>query len=104
VLRDEPHRQQRVRALAKGLRSKLIAMGYELPAGDSPIVPVILGGETQSLTAAERLREAGFLVVAIRPPTVSRGGSRLRITLSSEHRDEEVHSLLDAMHALRSTL
>jgi len=62
-------------------------------------VPVILGGEKESLAMAERLRQAGFLVVAIRPPTVPRGGSRLRITLSSEHRDEEVQGLLDAMRS-----
>jgi len=102
VMYDEPQRQQRVRALAKDLRTKLIAMGFEIPAGDSPIVPVILGSETASLAAAEKLREAGFLVVAIRPPTVSCGGSRLRVSLSSEHRDEEVQGLLDAMRGLQN--
>jgi 8-amino-7-oxononanoate synthase len=41
--------------------------------------------------------ELGMLAVPIRPPTVPRGGSRLRITLSSEHTDEQVKMLLDAM-------
>jgi 8-amino-7-oxononanoate synthase len=94
VLRDEPQRQQRLRALSAEVRLCLIQMGFKLPPGDSPIIPVILGGETESLAAAERLRAAGLLVVAIRPPTVPRGSSRLRITLSCEHTPEEVERLL----------
>jgi 8-amino-7-oxononanoate synthase len=49
------------------------------------------------LSAAEELRRRGLLVVAIRPPTVPRGGSRLRITLTCEHRDEEIDLLVRAL-------
>jgi 8-amino-7-oxononanoate synthase len=101
VMADEPHRQQRVRAVARHVRAELEAAGFDLPPGDSPIVPILLGDEQTALSAADRLREAGLLALAIRPPTVPRGTSRLRVTLSSEHTDDEVAALLSALRTLR---
>jgi 8-amino-7-oxononanoate synthase len=99
VVQREPQRRQRVRELAARVRESLA-----MP-GDSPIVPVILGTETAAMAAAFRLREWGMLVGAVRPPTVARGSSRLRITLSCEHGDEEVAGLIDAIKSLgRSSL
>ncbi|MDB5295672.1 MAG: 8-amino-7-oxononanoate synthase [Phycisphaerales bacterium] len=100
VMRDEPHRQARVRALARRVRAELSAAGVTLPPGDSPIIPVVLGTEAAALTAADRLRERGLLVSAIRPPTVPRGTSRLRVTLSSEHSDAEVEALMAGLLAV----
>jgi 8-amino-7-oxononanoate synthase len=92
VMRNEPQRQRRVREIARQVRQSL-----ELPPGDSPIIPVILGDESRALQAAEQLQERGILTVAVRPPTVARGTSRLRITLSCDHSDEEVERLIDAV-------
>jgi 7-keto-8-aminopelargonate synthetase-like enzyme len=104
VLKEEPHRQQRLRALSRRLRDELVGAGLLSGAGnpgvagiDSPIVPLPVGDENAALAAAEHLRRRGFLVMAIRPPTVPRGGSRLRITLSCEHRDDEVAALIGAL-------
>jgi len=97
VLRREPQRQERVRALSRHVRQTLSASGLALPQGDSPIIPIILGSEDAAMSEASRLMELGMLAVPIRPPTVPRGGSRLRITLSSEHSDEQVKMFLDAM-------
>ena len=71
--------------------------GVTLPDGDSPIIPIILGSEEAAMTQANRLMELGILVMPIRPPTVPRGSSRLRLTLSSEHTDEQVDALLNAL-------
>jgi 8-amino-7-oxononanoate synthase len=103
VMRDEPNRQQRVRMLAKKVRSILSAKKLDIPAGDSPIIPIILGDESKTLAAAAWLQEQGLLVVAIRPPTVPRGGSRLRVTLSSDHSDEEVDRLIDSLLQLHAS-
>jgi 8-amino-7-oxononanoate synthase len=100
VMRDEPERQQRVRALAADVRHRLRQIGFEIAGGDSPIIPVLLGDETEAMRAAGRLLEGGFLVVAIRPPTVPRGTSRMRITLSSEHGQEEVGGLLKLLESI----
>jgi 8-amino-7-oxononanoate synthase len=94
IMRDEPWRQHRVRALALDLRRKLKAAGVGVPAGDSPIVPVILGDEKTTAGMADELLSAGIFVTAIRPPTVAPGTSRLRLTLSCDHTDAEIEHLL----------
>jgi 7-keto-8-aminopelargonate synthetase-like enzyme len=66
----------------------------------SPILPVILGSDTQALAAAARLRQAGLFVPAIRPPTVPEGTARLRITFSSEHTPAEVEILARALEEI----
>jgi 7-keto-8-aminopelargonate synthetase-like enzyme len=80
----------------------LAKAGWEIPAGDSPIIPVVVGDEEGTLALAERLREKGLMVMAVRPPTVGRGSSRLRVTLSAGHSDEEVGRLVEELVRLRS--
>jgi len=93
VMRDEPQRQRRLRELSKSLRTKLREGGVSVPEGDSPIVPVIVGSESAAMDFSRRLLEEGLLVSAVRPPTVPRGTSRLRIALSCEHSDAEIAQL-----------
>jgi 8-amino-7-oxononanoate synthase len=96
AMRDEPDRQRRVRALASRVRSDL-----KLPAGDSPIIPIVLGDERAALDAAEGFKRDGMLLLAVRPPTVPRGTSRLRVTLSCEHSDADVDRLVGSLSELR---
>lgn len=63
------------------------------PNAQSAIVPVIIGSAGAALNASQRLEEAGFLVTAIRPPTVPEGTSRLRLTFSAVHKDEDIARL-----------
>ena len=65
-------------------------------SAESAIVPVILGSNEAALNAAEALKESGFLIPAIRYPTVPRGQARLRVTLSAAHSAEQVNALLAA--------
>ena len=58
--------------------------------GVSPIIPIIIGSEQATLHIHERLLEEGFFVQGIRPPTVPRGTSRLRLTLSASHTQEHI--------------
>ena len=100
VLHDEPERQRRVRELARRVRDSLHSAGRKLPPGDSPIIPIILGAEDDTMTAANRLRDKGLLVAGVRPPTVPRGASRLRVTLSCDHSDGEIEKLLTELNKL----
>ena len=68
------------------------------PGHPSPIIPVVLGDEQAALDAAEALLAQGLLVPAIRPPTVAPGTSRLRIALSAAHTDDQISTLLAALH------
>jgi 8-amino-7-oxononanoate synthase len=102
VMGDEPERQTRVRQLATRVRESLATEGLQIRAGDSPIIPVIIGDEILALDAAQLLLDEGILVPAIRPPTVPRGSSRLRVTLSCEHSDPEVEQMLAAIRQARS--
>ena len=87
--------------LAAQVRECLKTEGLQIPTGDSPIIPVILGEEPVALDAAQRLLNEGILVPAIRPPTVPRGTSRLRVTLSCEHTDLETEQLVAAIRRTR---
>ena len=64
-----------------------------LPEAQSPIVPVIIGDENAALEASRALEDEGFLVTAIRPPTVPDGTARLRLTFCAQHPDEEIERL-----------
>jgi 8-amino-7-oxononanoate synthase len=70
----------------------------------SPIIPVILGSEERAVEASAALLEQGLWVPAIRPPTVPVGTSRLRVTLSAGHTDDQVNRLIEALAPLRATL
>jgi 8-amino-7-oxononanoate synthase len=63
----------------------------------TPIQPVVLGSSEAALSAQRELLAAGFCVVAIRPPTVSRGSARLRVTLSAAHTEAQVDALVEAL-------
>ncbi len=71
------------------------------PGHQSPIVPVVLGREQMALAASAKLLSRGLWVPAIRPPTVPHGTSRLRVTLSAAHTDEQVSDLIEALDEVR---
>jgi len=66
-----------------------------LPEVQSPIVPIVIGDEQTALAASRYLEDEGFLVVAIRPPTVPAGTARLRLTFTAQHPDDEIERLAE---------
>lgn len=87
-------------ARLSGLVAAMVDAGLAAPGHPSPIIPVILGSEQRALEASAVLLDQGLWVPAIRPPTVPVGTSRLRVTLSAAHRDEDVSRLVGALGAL----
>ena len=79
------------------LRAALAGMGVDTGESRTQIVPAIVGKEASALALAEALREAGCLAVAIRPPTVPVGTSRLRLALSAAHTDDDIDRLISAL-------
>jgi 8-amino-7-oxononanoate synthase len=78
----EAERRQ-LREHSKYLRTALRSAGWTVYDGDSPVIPVIVGSESDALEMHNRLLADGIYVPAIRPPTVPDGSSRLRISLSA---------------------
>jgi 8-amino-7-oxononanoate synthase len=94
---EDEWRREHLRALIAHFRQAAAQRGLELMDSSSPIQPLVVGKSRDTLELATRLRQKGFLVVAIRPPTVRKGTSRLRITLSAAHRFSQLDELLDAI-------
>jgi 8-amino-7-oxononanoate synthase len=72
-------------------------LNLPLMVSGSAIQPLLVGEAASAVALSERLRERGFLIGAIRPPTVPAGTSRLRITLSAAHSAEHVDRLLEQL-------
>ena len=68
-----------------------------LSASQTAIQPVMVGCEKRVVELSEKLEEKGFLVVAIRPPTVPKGTARLRVSLSAAHTPGQIESLVAAL-------
>ena len=97
ILQRETWRREKLNLLIEHFRSGAKELGLELMDSITPIQPVLLGDDALTLKVGEQLRRKGFLVGAIRSPTVPVGTSRLRITLCAEHSEQEVDSLLEAI-------
>jgi 8-amino-7-oxononanoate synthase len=93
VIANEPERRERLLARARYLRERL---GL---AGNSPIIPIILGENERAVAVARELQAAGFDVRAIRPPTVPRGTARLRITVNQGLSEEVLDRFVEALAA-----
>ncbi|MFA6963045.1 MAG: dethiobiotin synthase [Opitutaceae bacterium] len=89
-------------ATSRRFRERLAAEGWNAPAGESPVVPVNLGGADEAVSLAEALRAAGILVAAVRPPTVPAGTSRLRFSLKRTFTNDDATRVLAAMNDWRS--
>lgn len=97
LVRHEPWRREHLKLLISKFRDGAERLGLSLGLSDTPIQPILVGDSRAALGAQSRLLKAGFLVVAIRPPTVPKGAARLRCTLTAAHGVEDVDRLLDAL-------
>ncbi len=98
IIRDDAGRVSRPLMLARRFTD---ALG--LRRAESAIVPLMIGSNREVLEASAALGEAGFLVAAIRPPTVPDGTARLRFTFSATHSDQDVAELIAAVQSLGIT-
>ncbi len=90
-------RRARLQQLISRLRERLALKRWTLLPSETPIQPVVIGDNAQTMAAGAALLARGFWVGAIRPPTVPQGTSRLRITLSAAHTLAQVDALADAL-------
>jgi 8-amino-7-oxononanoate synthase len=97
IVQAEPERRAQLFANIKRLRDGAAQLGIPLSDSGTAIQPLIVGDEGRALALSRHLYERGIWVAAIRPPTVPKGTSRLRITLSAAHTEPQIDRLLAAL-------
>jgi 8-amino-7-oxononanoate synthase len=97
ISRREEARREKLRADSRRLRARLRESGLEVPQGETPIVPVIVGDAGAAVRVSARLLAEGIYVPAIRPPTVKLGTSRLRLSLMATHDEDDLARAAEAV-------
>ncbi len=93
-------RRDKLNQLVKRFRAGAGQLGLSMMPSDSAIQPLLIGDSLQAVKISEKLLDKGFLISAIRPPTVAKGEARLRITFSASHQERHVDQLLDALDSI----
>lgn len=97
LIRTESWRRDKLRALADRFRNGARQLGLQLMPSQSAIQPILIGSNELAMEMSRALLAQGFLVSAIRPPTVPPGTARLRITFSALHEEIQIDRLLEAL-------
>ncbi len=84
-------------SLVEGAKAGLTQAGWTLPAGQSAIMPLMIGEETKAVETAATLRECGVFIPAVRYPTIARGQARLRLTVTASHTTQDLEDLFTAL-------
>ena len=87
-------------ANADRLRTELRALGFQIPDGNSQILPVLIGENDRTMQLSAKLLDRGVFVQGIRPPTVPKGTARLRLTPMATHRPEHIERAIGAFASL----
>jgi 8-amino-7-oxononanoate synthase len=99
IVRREHWRREHLQSLIQRFRAGAEQLGLQLMDSQTPIQPVLINNDQRVMEINQQLRSKGFMVGAIRPPTVPAGSGRLRITLSASHSRQQIDQLLDALEA-----
>ena len=85
-------------------RAAMAEAGLDTGLSSTQIVPVIMGGERRAIAMSRALEAEGILGVAIRPPTLPVGTSRIRFALSARHTDSDIDRLIEVVVRLAATI
>lgn len=97
LVETQPDMIEKLRRNSALLRDGLREAGCETMGGETPIIPVAVGGAAKAVDISARLLNAGVFIQAIRPPTVPAGTSRLRATVTAAHTEEDIKAALEAI-------
>lgn len=104
IMQRDSWRREQLNAHIGRFRQAASQLGLQLMNSHTAIQPLVMGSAAAALAASAELLERGFLITAIRPPTVPQGTARLRVTLSAAHSEADLDHLLDALASLRHTV
>lgn len=101
LVTTQPELRARLWQNVERVRSGLLAIGFDLMGSETQIIPVRIGDAKRAVEVSDFLDERGIFLSAIRPPTVPEGESRLRLTVTAAHDEEDIVCLLEAMQDVR---
>jgi len=101
ITREEPFRRRELLENCAGFRRRLIEQGWNVGRSESQIVPIVIGDAGRTMALATRLREAGFFVPGIRPPSVPEGESLMRVSVCYHHTQDTLEKLVVQLADLR---
>jgi 8-amino-7-oxononanoate synthase len=104
IIGNSNEKRQLLLSNVKKVKTSLAEMGYFVKGDLTPIIPVIIGDPQDAVIFAEKLQENGIFAPAIRPPTVPKGESRIRLTVTSDHSSKEIDYLLECFHFIGKEL
>jgi 8-amino-7-oxononanoate synthase len=104
IVAQEPGRRRELLGRAAQLRERLGALGWNTGRSESQIIPLVVGDPDRTMQLAAALREAGFYVPGIRPPSVPAGESLLRLTICHHHTPAMVDALVAELDRMRNTV
>jgi glycine C-acetyltransferase/8-amino-7-oxononanoate synthase len=104
IIQEEPQRRTKLWRNREFLHNGLVAMGFQLTKTQSPILPIIVKDPEVGVQMSHRLREEGVWIPAVRPPTVPKGTSRLRVTVTADHSLEQIETALRALKKVGKAL
>ncbi len=97
LIRNESHRRICLKQNADTLRKQLAESGLNIGQSTTHIIPVLIGSSAQAVQTAQQLKQQGYYLTAIRPPTVPSGTERLRISVQSDHTPTQIQGLCKAL-------
>lgn len=100
ILQAESWRREKLVSLVSRFRLGAKQIGLDLMDSQTPIQPVQINNDQRVMEINQQLRAKGFMVGAIRPPTVPAGSGRLRICLSATHTEDQIDQLLEALESV----
>ncbi|MFJ7979907.1 8-amino-7-oxononanoate synthase [Lysinibacillus xylanilyticus] len=95
IIQNEPERREQLLNNAKYLRLNLEKSDFVVTEGETPIISLLIGDAHEAMQFSEKLLDEGVFIPAIRPPTVPKGSSRLRITVMATHKMEQLNTVIN---------
>jgi 8-amino-7-oxononanoate synthase len=100
ILQNEPERRTRLWEITRRVHRELRGLGFDLGTSETPIVPILIGDETQCFQFWKMLTENGIFANAAVPPAVAPGQALIRTSYTANHTDEQIDRVLDTFAAI----
>ena len=97
LVRTETWRREKLQTLIEQFRKGAAELGLVTMNSLTPIQPIMIGDDKKAMLIGQELESRGFLLGVIRTPTVPLGSARLRVTLSTNHTEQNIKQLLEAL-------